>query len=219
MRVPRLENIPRPPEGVDEAAWIAANKAWVVSRASYPADGYPVFAQGNAYALSWDLAERVAAAGATDGAGGLRAFRDLPDDVAIALLVGTSGGAAERVHVRADYAVEGAWTPCSEDAAWHFNIHPEHMYDLDLAEAGVDRRRLEIDVDGSRVAVDFDAGRADVSRLAFDLAVDHGLVGAGCPPDDAPCVAATLAGTLFNAPRAPWTRRCAAIPDALFCCG
>ena len=63
MSVPRSATIPAAPPGVDTRAWVKATKAWVVSRSAYPADTYPNFAQGNAYVLSSDLGERVAALG------------------------------------------------------------------------------------------------------------------------------------------------------------
>ena len=34
------------------------------------------------------------------------------------------------IAVQADYDFHGTYTKCRDDALWHFNIHPEHMYDL-----------------------------------------------------------------------------------------
>lgn len=216
MRVPRAESVPRAPDGVPDDLWLRANKAWVVSRGAYPADAYPDFAQGNAYVLSWDLAEALAAVG---DAYHRSAVRDLPDDVAAALLVdAAAGGGERRLLVPADYAFEGRWTACSADAFWHFNLHPEHMYDLDLAEPGRSWRRAAFDVDGAAVAVDFDDAE-NVSAVARDLAVDHVLLGIGCPKFDAGCVADSLAPALAAAPTMVAEDQCATIPDGLFCCG
>ena len=64
--------------------------------------------------------------------------RPLPDDVEVGLLVdGVTGGNFVRVDVEADYATEGRWSPCRPESAWHFNLHPEHMYDLHSAEPDV----------------------------------------------------------------------------------
>ena len=60
----------------------------------------------------------------------------LPDDVLVGLTareaLGGDAGAVEArfAHVRAAYDLEGRWTPCEAAAAWHFNVHPEHVYDL-----------------------------------------------------------------------------------------
>ena len=47
-----------------------------------------------------------------------------------------------RVDVAVDYELEGQWTRCRDDAVWHFNIHPEHMYDLWAGEPETDWRTL-----------------------------------------------------------------------------
>ena len=161
------------------------------------------------YVLSRDLAAAVAA---TDFGG-----RDLPDDVAAALAVASAGGGATRVSVAADYAFEGEWTPCTEGALWHFNVHPEHLYDLHAGEPSTDWRALEVDVDGAAAAVAFDAGSADAGDVAAAFARDHGLLGLGCPPGDGDgaCVAAALAAALAASPRA----RAPRCPVARFCCG
>ena len=32
--------------------------------------------------------------------------------------------------ISADYDLEGTYTRCRNTSHWHFNLHPEHMYDL-----------------------------------------------------------------------------------------
>jgi hypothetical protein len=34
------------------------------------------------------------------------------------------------VVISADYDLEGTYTRCRNTSHWHFNLHPEHMYDL-----------------------------------------------------------------------------------------
>ena len=92
--------------------------------------------------------------------------RPLPDDVEVGLLVDSvTGGNFIRVDVEADYATEGRWSPCRPESAWHFNLHPEHMYDLHSAEPDVTWREYGFEVDGGRVLLGWD-DREDLDAFA-----------------------------------------------------
>ena len=210
-QVPRIDTIPQPPPGISDDDWTRANKAWVVSRAAYPADRYPPFAQGNAYILSRDLARHVAT---------MTSSRPLPDDVEVGLLIdGVTGGNFVRVDVEADYATEGRWSPCRPESAWHFNLHPEHMYDLHSAEPDVSWYEYGFEVDGGRVLLGWD-DREDLDAFASSVAADHGLVGEGCHGDGSDtCAGSMLASALRAAPVVSSADRCSRVPEGVFCCG
>lgn len=211
MQVPRFDTIPQAPVGVSEEDWTRSNKAWVVSRAEYPSDRYPSFAQGNAYILSRDLAKQAAQ---------MTSKRPLPDDVEVGLLVDSvTGGSFVRVDVEADYAIEGRWSPCTSSSAWHFNVHPEHMYDLHASEPDVTWYEYGFEVDGGRVRLGWDAAE-DLERFASQVAADHGLVGEGCHGAAADaCAGSMLASALRAAPVAAAADRCSRVPGGVFCCG
>ena len=82
----------------------------------------PNFAQGNAFVLSRDLAAEVADVARRPW------VRLMADDVFVALLLAKFR--PREIAVQADYDFHGTYTKCRDDALWHFNIHPEHMYDL-----------------------------------------------------------------------------------------
>ena len=63
----------------------------------------------------------------------MTSLRPLPDDVEVGLLVDGVTGGNRRVGVEADYATEEGGPPVRPASAWHFNLHPEHMYDLHSA--------------------------------------------------------------------------------------
>lgn len=119
----------------------------------------------------------------------------------------------------ADYAFEGEWSPCTEAALWHFNLHPEHLFDVharDPEGGAAGWRSAAFDVDGAAATVGFDADE-DVDALAGAVARDHGLLGAGCAAGDSGCVATALALELRAARVADAAgHRC---PVARFCCG
>jgi len=211
MHVPRLDTIPQAPPGISDDDWTRANKAWVVSRAAYPADTYPSFAQGNAYILSRDLARHVAT---------MTSSRPLPDDVEVGLLIDSvTGGNFVRVDVAADYATEGRWSPCRPESAWHFNLHPEHMYDLHSAEPDVTWYEYGFEVDGGRVLLGWD-DEEDLDAFASVVASDHGLVGEGCHGDGSDtCAGGRLASALRAAPVVSSPDRCSRVPEGVFCCG
>ena len=182
-----------------------------MSRAAYPADSYPSFAQGNAYILSRDLARHVAL---------MTSSRPLPDDVEVGLLIDSvTGGNFVRVDVEADYATEGRWSPCRPASAWHFNLHPEHMYDLHSAEPDVTWFEYGFEVDGGRVLLGWD-DREDLDAFASLVASDHGLVGEGCHGAAADtCAGGRLAAALRAAPVVSSADRCSRVPEGVFCCG
>ena len=55
-------------------------------------------------------------------------FRLMADDVMVALVVAKYH--AQEVPVSVDYEFEGLYTQCHDGSVWHFNVHPEHMYDV-----------------------------------------------------------------------------------------
>lgn len=210
-RPPRPEDV-RHPAGVDRDAWLASVKAWTLTRDQYPADVFPTFAQGNAYILSWDLADRLARGGP---------WPELPDDVLAGLVV-DSTGSPRRVSVKTDYEFEGQWTPCSDDALWHFNIHFEHMYELHLAEPTTTRSAVEVAIDDDVLLVEVDPEVDDISHVSRAFAAAHdSLAGAGCIGDDSACLAGGLERALREArPSAASDRsRCGHLPFGVFCCG
>ena len=210
MRVPRLEDIEIPP-GQDPETWLDSIKAWTVTRRQYPGEVYPLFAQGNAYFLSYDLAVKLQNVGP---------WIYLPDDVMTGLVVdAVTAGNFRRVDVPTDYELEGLWTSCSDDSLWHFNIHPEHMYDLHLAEKDTVARAVDVSLDGVDVSLEFDdLAINDLQVLADDLSARYdSLRGAGC--QDSHCLASQLQAALRHAPRTPPSSPCRRIPDRLFCCG
>jgi hypothetical protein len=116
-------SVPRPEHFDSTQADLYVNhKVWAFSRSDYPSDTFPIFPQGNAVILSRDLAAEVASIARKPW------FRLMADDVMIALVVARFDPI--KIPVRADYEFEGKYTGCHDDALWHFNIHPEHMYDL-----------------------------------------------------------------------------------------
>ena len=119
----RSMSVPRPEHYNDTKENIyKATKSWTFERVDYPSDAVPNFAQGNAMVLSRDLAAELADLARRPW------FRLMADDVMVALVVAKFR--PYELVVRADYEFEGLYTACHDDALWHFNIHPEHMYDL-----------------------------------------------------------------------------------------
>lgn len=102
------------------------HKALTFLKTDYPSNVFPTFPQGNAFILSRDLAYEVAAIAQRPW------FRLMADDVMIALI--TSRFNPLKLAVKVDYEFEGTYTACNDDSFWHFNIHPEHMYDLHYNE-------------------------------------------------------------------------------------
>mmetsp|Transcript_40951 Transcript_40951/g.82628 ORF Transcript_40951/g.82628 Transcript_40951/m.82628 type:complete len:475 (-) Transcript_40951:406-1830(-) len=117
MTIPRPEHF-----GSTQADLYKERKVWAFSRSDYPSDTFPVFPQGNAIILSRDLAAEVASIAR------FPRFRLMADDVMIALVLARFNPI--EVSIDADYEFEGKYTRCHNEALWHFNIHPEHMYDL-----------------------------------------------------------------------------------------
>jgi len=103
---------------VDE--WNPANKkSSAISRAVYPSDVFPTFAQGNAYILSLDLAEKVAEIGDAKSFGWYR-FKLFADDVMVGLVMEAEG--ANRLQIDADFRFDGANSQCSNENYFQFNV-------------------------------------------------------------------------------------------------
>ena len=117
MRVPRPEDY-----GMTQQEIFQATKSWTFPVHEYPSNAVPTFAQGNAIVLTRDLAEEV-------GSLARKPWMTLTaDDILLALIVGKFQ--PFRLIVKVDYEFEGLYTGCHNESLWHFNIHPEHMYDL-----------------------------------------------------------------------------------------
>jgi hypothetical protein len=78
--------------------------------------------QGNAYALSRDLAESVAAISERPW------FKLIADDITVGLLMDAQQ--PRYVEFRADIQFDTPNTPCTAEADHHFNVSPEAMYAL-----------------------------------------------------------------------------------------
>ena len=185
--------------------------------------------------LSRDLAERVAALSAMPW------FRLAPDDVLVATLVREALGddALGRgfAHVPTSYELEGLWTPCDDDAAWHFNVHPEHAYDFHLADLAAAGRLRAINayVDSparppKRLLFDSELAPDAMRRVAAHFAAEHGVMGielglAGCADgDDANaggCAAVdAIVAKMRHAPADPGPQsRCEFALEGVLCCG
>ena len=115
--------VPRPEHYNDtQESLFRRTKSWVFSHSDYPSDAVPSFPQGNSMVLTRDLAMEVAEVSRRPW------FRLMADDVMVALLVARFAPLTLRVPV--DYEFHGLYTKCRDSSMWHFNIHPEHMYDL-----------------------------------------------------------------------------------------
>ena len=97
-------------------------KSWTFTRADYPSNAVPTFPQGNALVLTRDLAAEVAQVADQPW------LRLMADDVLVALVLRRFR--PYELVARADYEFHGTYTACNDASLWHFNIHPEHMYDL-----------------------------------------------------------------------------------------
>mmetsp|Transcript_13665 Transcript_13665/g.16522 ORF Transcript_13665/g.16522 Transcript_13665/m.16522 type:complete len:212 (-) Transcript_13665:59-694(-) len=211
MQVPRLDFVSTNPTDV-----LQAFKAWTLDTNQYPAYTYPLFAQGNAYILSRDLALSLAERP--------NLWPNLPDDITAGLHVDAlTAGHFRRIDIPTDYELEGKWATCSDNAIWHFNIHPEHMYHLHLAENTTRTRSLDLEIDGNTaVHIHFDADRDNLSALALAFVNDHRLSN--------PELSFYQLQTALHQAAASDTnlylnkRRCTFIPtdtngDRVFCCG
>ena len=124
-----------------EEEWNGHNeKSSQVSRSTYPADVYPVFAQGNAYILSSDLASLV-----VDLKN--QPWRKLfADDLLVGLIMDQS--LAKRVLIHSDFVTDGADFVCTEDAFFHFDISSNQMralYQNDLRREAGEKDVLQCD--------------------------------------------------------------------------
>ena len=112
----------RPDGGGDAAAAaaeVAPEKSSAVPVSVYPSDVYPVFAQGNAYVLSRDMAEVVV------GLSEEPWRRLFADDILVGLLM--DGRRARMVMIQADFAPDGGRNECREGSVFQFDIGVEAM--------------------------------------------------------------------------------------------
>jgi hypothetical protein len=119
MHVPRPETY----QMTQEELYIK-HKVWTFTLSDYPSNRFPNFLQGNGLLLSRDFASEIANKAYEPR------FRLMADDIMIALILSRYFETANKLMVKVDYEFEGLYTRCSDESMWHFNIHPEHMYDL-----------------------------------------------------------------------------------------
>ena len=87
----------------------------------------PDFPQGNAFALSSDLALAVAELADQPWT----KLEYVADDVLVGLVLDrAAGGRLNVVPMSAGYQHEGRWVECNGGADWLFNVHPEYLYHL-----------------------------------------------------------------------------------------
>ena len=97
-----------------DANYVKSSK---VSVSKYPSNTYPTFAQGNAYALSVDMADTIAELAE-------QPYRKLiADDILIGLIMDQRQ--ARKVLIVSDFVFDSAPFVCSEDAIFHFDVTSE----------------------------------------------------------------------------------------------
>lgn len=124
MTVPRPETYKSTQEQLYEKY-----KVWAFTLSDYPTETFPNFLQGNGLILSRDFAQELSNKAKEPW------FRLMADDIMIALILQHKISQNHQntniiSDFQIDYEFEGLYTLCHNDAMWHFNIHPEHMYDL-----------------------------------------------------------------------------------------
>ena len=126
MRIPRPTHHGLNDTVESQQTLLRRHRAWTFTTSSWPSDGVPTFAQGNAVILSNDLAGNVADLSEKPW----RQLSYVADDVLIGLVVHgrVGGGHAQMLHIDAGYEHEGRWVDCRDEVEWIFNVHPEFFY-------------------------------------------------------------------------------------------